>query len=31
MSFFAIYFYIFFYHNDLDHGTTMIFFIANQS
>lgn len=28
---FAIYFYISFYHNDLDHGTTMIFFIANQS
>jgi len=28
---FAIYFYISFYHNDLNHGTTMIFFIANQS
>ena len=28
---FAIYFDICFYHNDLDHGTTMIFFIANQS
>jgi len=28
---FAIYFYISFYHNDLDHRTTMIFFIANQS
>lgn len=28
---FVIYFYISFYHNYLDHGTTMIFFIANQS
>ena len=27
----AIYFYISFYHNDLDHRTTMIFFIENQS
>ena len=27
----VVMFYISFYHNDLDHGTTMIFFIANQS